>query len=306
MLISDLEIVIKTAEFGSITAASENLDIQVARASAAIKRVEKQIGFELFIRSTRKLRLSVAGENYIPQCIQALEILNNAQQEEMINQGAISGELRLTSSSDLGRNILMPWLDDLVTQHSQLKLKLVLSDQPLDFYRDSVDIALRYGSPSDSNMYGFKICDVPRVLCASPSYLDKHALPVHPKDIADHNALCYQMNGVVHDTWKFTNKKKTYSIKVKGNRVSNDGDLVRKWCVAGKGLAFKSILDISNDLLNRNIISIIPEYKPAPTELWLICPSKQSINPLVRLLRDEITNNCHNLLKKLKDKGHIL
>ena len=305
MLISDLEIVIKTAEFGSITAASENLDIQVARASAAIKRVEKQIGFELFIRSTRKLRLSVAGENYIPQCIQALEILSNAQQNEMINQEVISGELRLTSPSDFGRNVLLPWLDDLMEQHSELKLKVILNDHALDFYRDSVDIALRYGSPSDSNMYGFKICDVPRVLCASPSYLSNHAPPNHPKDLANHNGLFYQMSGVVHDTWKFTDNKQSYSIKVNGNRVANDADLVRKWCVAGKGIAFKSILDMSKELLNKDVISLLPKYKPASTELWLICPSKQSINPVVRLLRDEVTNKCQSILMELKNKGHI-
>lgn len=306
MLISDLEIIIKTAEFGSITAAATHLDIQVARASAAIKRVEKQLGFELFIRSTRQLRLSVSGEKYIPQCIQALETLNKAQQDLLTDNESISGELRLTTSSDLGRNIIAPWLDELAEQHSQLNLRLILNDHALDFYRDSVDIALRYGAPTDSNMYGFKICDVPRLLCASPEYLQKNKAPEHPKDLASHNGLFYQMNGTVYDTWKFTNKTHNYSIKMQGNRVANDGDLVRRWCISGKGLAVKSALDMSNDLINRKVVSVMQDYRPTMTELWLICPSKQSITPIVRLLREYLTENCSNILKKLKDKKIVL
>ncbi len=305
MLISDLEIIIKTAELSSITAAAVNLDMQVATASAAIKRVEKQLGFELFIRSTRKLRLSVMGEKYIPQCIQALEILHNAQHNLLSEQDTISGELRLTSPSDLGRNILLPWLDELIEQNSQLELKLILNDHALDFYRDSVDVALRYGAPTDSNMYGFKICDVPRVLCASPEYLSGNVQPNHPKELSNHNGLFYQMSGVVYNTWKFTRDKQIYTIKMPGNRVANDADLVRRWCVSGKGLAVKSVLDMSNDLLEGNVISLMSEYEPTPTELWLICPSKQSINPIVRLLRDVVTKKCQHILMELKDKGYI-
>ena len=305
MLTSDLEIIIKTAELGSITAAAVNLDLQVARASAAIKRVEKHLGFELFIRTTRQLRLSVMGEKYLPQCIQALNILSNAQQDLLIDQHAIAGELRLTTSSDLGRNIIVPWLDEIAQQHADLKLKIILSDHALDFYRDSVDIALRYGCPTDSTMVGFKICDVPRVLCASPSYLGNRPLPSHPHELSNHNGLFYQMNGVVHDTWKFSQNKHTYSIKMTGNRIANDGDLVRRWCVAGKGLALKSALDMSNDLLANNVLPVMPEFRPTATELWLICPSKQSISPVVRLVRDELTNKCQNIMTTLKVKGYI-
>jgi DNA-binding transcriptional LysR family regulator len=299
MQIDDLKIVIKTAELGSITGAATNLNIQVARASAAIKRVEGELGFELFIRSTRQLRLSTQGEQYIPQCIQALETLNNAQQNVLTNQTTIKGELRLTTSSDLGRNIILPWLDNLTDEHNELRLKLILNDHDLDFYRDSVDIALRYGSPTDSNMYGFKICDVPRVLCASPEYLSKHVAPTHPKELNLHTGLFYQLSGIVYDTWKFTHKTHNYSIKMTGDRTANDGDLVRRWCVAGKGLAVKSLLDMSTDLLNGNAEIVMPEYKPTPTELWLICPSRQSINPMVRLLRNELTLQCKQLLADL-------
>ena len=75
MLLQDLQVVLKVAEFRCITAAAVDLDMRTATASAALKRAEKSLGVELFIRTTRKLRLSSAGERYIPQCEQALLIL---------------------------------------------------------------------------------------------------------------------------------------------------------------------------------------------------------------------------------------
>ena len=90
---------------------------------------------------------------------------------------------------------------------------------------------------------------------------------------------------------------------MKGNRASNDGDLVRRWCVAGKGIAVKSCLDMSNDLLAGNVVSVMTDYQPRKTELWLVCPSRQSITPAVRLLRDMLKEKCAVILHKLVEQG---
>ncbi|MCK0107428.1 LysR substrate-binding domain-containing protein [Marinobacter sp. S0848L] len=109
-------------------------------------------------------------------------------------------------------------------------------------------MALRYGAPSDTNLYGFKICDVPRLLCASPDYLSRHGRPIHPDDLENHNGLFYQLQDIPFDLWTFKRGDEEYRVKMTGDRASNDGDLVRRWCVAGRGLAIKSCLDISDDL----------------------------------------------------------
>jgi DNA-binding transcriptional LysR family regulator len=88
-----------------------------------------------------------------------------------------------------------------------------------------------------------------------------------------------------------------------GNRASNDGELVRRWCLAGKGIAVKSCLDISDDLLNDRVVNVMPSFKPRETELWLVCPTRQSITPAVRLLRDKMREKCAALLKQLIEKG---
>jgi len=255
MLLEDLQVVLKVAEFRSITAAATHLDMRTATASAALKRVESALGVELFIRTTRQLRLSSAGERYIPQCEQALLMLDQARQNMKDDLDIVDGELRIALSSDLGRNLVTPWLDEFMDTYPDVSVRANISDSNIDFYRDTVDIALRYGSPNDANLYGFKICNVPALLCATQDYIDKNGTPKHPHDLPSHNGLFYQLYDIIHDVWAFSHGGKEYKIKMSGNRASNDGDLVRRWCVAGKGVAVKSCLDMSTDLLSGNVIS---------------------------------------------------
>lgn len=305
MLIDDLNVVLKVAEFKSIKQAAESLDIQTATASAAVKRVEKAFGMELFVRSTRNLRLSSSGEKHLPQIEKALLLLSQIAQNAKEEQNIVEGELRLAVPSDLGRNIVLPWLDTFAEQHPNLSVRLHISDSHVDFYRAPVDVALRYGSPKDSSMYGFKLCDVPRVLCAAPQYLASQPKPKTPADLHQLNGLLYQLHDIVHNVWEFSHKGQIYKAKMQSNKSSNDAEVVRRWCVAGKGVAVKSALDMSNDLINGNVVSLLPGYEPEPTELWLICPSRQLITPAVRLLRDFIKHQCETLLTTLAAQGHI-
>ena len=169
MSLDDLIVVLRVAEFRNITAAATSLDMRAATASAAVKRVEQELGVELFVRSTRRLRLSAAGEKYLPHCKQAIDLLSQAQQNLRSEVDSVTGEIRLSVSSDLGRNRVVPWIDELMATHPCLNLRVQITDTNVDFYRDSVDMALRYGAPSDTNLYGFKICDVPRLLFGDPA-----------------------------------------------------------------------------------------------------------------------------------------
>ncbi|WP_444926165.1 LysR family transcriptional regulator [Microbulbifer sp. ANSA003] len=303
MQLEDLRVILKVAEFRSITAAAASLDLRTATASAAIKRVESALGADLFIRTTRQLRLSSAGERFIPKCEEALLTLDLARQNLKEDSGQIDGELRIGASSDLGRNLVTPWLDQLLQEHPGLSLRVNISDSQVDFYRDPVDIALRYGPPADANLYGFKICDVPRLLCATPAYLQEKGSPKTPEDLSAHNGLFYQLHEIVHNNWEFFRGEEIYKIRMSGNRSSNDGDLVRRWCTSGYGLAIKSCLDMSADLLSGQVVATMRDYKPKATELWLVSPGRQSITPTVRLVRDTLRERCSGVLKQLLAEG---
>ncbi len=297
MNVSDLTLFVRTADNQSITAAARQLDISTAAASAALKRLEKQLGVELFIRSTRQLRITAAGERFLSHCQDALGALEAGKQSLNTLQGQVAGEMRLSVSSDLGRNVILPWLDELMEAHPKLSVALIVGDSLADFYMERVDVALRYGKPEDSSMVAFKIATLKRIVCASKDYLNKMGTPTHPNELTQHNCLLYRVDNRLYDHWPFKNtdsvsdqsgKKKgaEFSIKVKGNRESNDADLVRRWCVSGKGIAFKSQLDMASDLQNNRLVEVLKAFSKEDLDLYLICANRQQVTPAVLLLRD--------------------
>jgi DNA-binding transcriptional LysR family regulator len=146
---------------------------------------------------------------------------------------------------------------------------------------------------------------VPKVLCAAPSYLEQQGKPQSPMDLKNHPALFYQLHQIVHDRWIFKKGEQQWRIKMKGQRRSNDGDLVRRWCVNGHGIALKSCLDISADLLAGRLIPLLKSYQRPTTELWLITPSREHITSTFRLLRDHLQNESQQCLKTLKQRRLI-
>ncbi|GAA4887702.1 LysR family transcriptional regulator [Ferrimonas pelagia] len=303
MQIADLQLVLKIAQLRSITAAAVELDMRTATASAALKRVETQLGAQLFTRTTRQLRLSAAGEKFLPKCEEALALLTQAQLNLQEDASSVEGVLRLGLSSDLGRNRVLPWLDEFTRTYPDLRLRLNITDSNVDFYRDPVDVALRYGAPKDAGLYGFKICDVPRVVCASPDYLAEQGTPTTPAQLVDHIGLLYQLYDVLHDVWHFRHASGDCKVRITQHWAANDGDLVRRWCVAGRGVAVKSCLDMAEDLLNGRVKPLLRGYDPTPTELWLIFPSRQSISPAARLLRQLLTEKTQVVLTQLREQG---
>lgn len=292
----DLDLFVRTADSGNITAAARELDISPAAASAAIKRLEQQIDNSLFIRSTRKLRLTSAGERFLPHCRRILTELIDAKQTLAQDKSQLSGSLKISVSSDFGRNLLLPWLDELMQQHPLLSISLNASDSLSDFYHDRVDIALRYGKPEDSSLVAFPICESDRVVCASPSYIERFGQPKHPDDLTEHNCLLYLLGDRTYDLWSFKDKQELMRIRVQGNRICNDADLVHRWAVSGQGIAFKSRLDMAEDLQAGNVIELLPEYSAEPANLWLICPSRKQVTPAVLIFRDMLRQRCKALL----------
>lgn len=202
--LQDLDIFVRTADSGSLSATARALDLTPAAASAALKRLEAELGVTLFVRSTRSLRLTQEGELFLEHCRPALAGLRQVRDQLAGGQAALRGTLQLAAPSDLGRNVLMPWLDEFQSQHAGVDLRLHLSDRAANVYSEPVDAAFRYGRPQDSSLVALPLSDTHRrVLCAAPSYLQQRGAPATPHDLAGHDCLCFMLGEEVHDRWSF-------------------------------------------------------------------------------------------------------
>ncbi len=287
---NDLSLFVRIADCGSITNAAEQLDMTLATASSTLKRLEKQLEVQLFIRTTRQIRITAEGERFLVYCREALSQLDEGMASLHALEGKVAGELRISAPSDLGRNLLLPWIGDLMEEHQDLSINLTIGDSLSDFYFDQVDLAIRYGALDDSSMIAFKLASATGALCASPTYLEKFGVPQNLEDLQQHNCLLYKMNNRTHDIWEFTSgaspNQQNHKIRVTGNLSSNNSDVVRLWAVAGKGIVYKSKFDMAEDLRTERLVSILPNFQTLSLDLNMICPSRAQITPAVLLLRD--------------------
>lgn len=293
----DFQLFLLVADCGSLSGAARRLDLTPAAASIGLKRLEAELGVQLFLRSTRSLRLTAEGQVYLEHCRQAMQLLADGREAALTGSTTLSGVLQLSLPSDFGRHVALPWLDDFQAENPALSLRLLLSDRPADIYRHPVDLALRYGSLPDSSLVALPVAaDNRRILCASPAYIASHGQPATPHQLVDHNCLCFLLGDEVHDRWRFTRDGDELSVQVRGNRIADDGDAARRWAIAGRGIAYKSALDVAGDLAAGRLRRLCPEFAGEAAALNLLCADRRQISPLVQTLRQFLAERCSSLL----------
>ena len=284
---ADLELLLRTADLGSLTAASKALDWSPAAASAAVQRLEAALGVPLFIRTTRSLRLSPEGERYVPHARRALQALADAQEAALGTPTALRGLLRVSITSDLGRHVLLPWLIDFQRQHPSLQLGLSVGDYLSDMLRSPVDVAIRYGAPADSSLIAQPLLkEHRRVLVAAPAYLAAHGQPQSAADLYRHNALRFMVGGQIPSAWRLQIDGKWQDVPVRGDRFADDGEIVKRWLLAGLGLAYKARLDVVDEIADGRLIHVRPQWLGEELPLNLVVPNRRQLSPPVRQLRD--------------------
>lgn len=279
--IDDLGLFTRSAALGSFTAAALEADLLPGQVAAAIKRLERELDVRLFARTTRSLRLTGEGEQYLPTAHSVLEALKQGRDNLRGENATLRGVLQVTAPSDLGRNILLPWLTQFRRQHPLLTLRFVLSDQMVDLFRDPVDVAIRYGANEDANYVALPLTPWNRrVLVASPDYVQRHGQPQTPDDLRNHPCLLYLQSGRVYDKWSLGGT----TIQVSGPLFSDDADVVRRWALDGEGIANKSWLDVSTDVTAGRLIVLLKDYPGEASPLSLVCPHRKQITPAVSQL----------------------
>ncbi|HKR40372.1 MAG TPA: LysR family transcriptional regulator [Paraburkholderia sp.] len=285
--LEDLVIFISAADNGSLSAAARQLDLTPAVASAGLKRLETELGTRLLARSTRSLRLTPDGERYLEYARGVMEQVEAGQNAVAHGRKMIGGTVSLSIPSDLGRNVLAPWLDDFQAQHPAVSFQVHIGDHVTDMFRSPVAVAVRYGVPEDSSLVALPLApDNRRVLCAAPGYFARHGKPATPADLSRHNCLRFALSDTLHDRWTFYRGDEASVVNVHGNRSSDDGELVRRWAVAGHGLAYKSRLDVLADIQAGRLETALDAFQGEGAPLHLVCAHRTMLSPTVNALRD--------------------
>ena len=297
--LDDLALFVRTAALGSFSKAAREVNLLPGQASAAIQRLERELDIRLFARSTRSLRLTEEGKRYLPFAQDALDALREGYDGLRGDANRLSGTLQIAAPSDFGRNLLLPWISEFRRAHPGLDIQLLVSDQVADVFRDPVDIALRYGQIDDASYVALPVAPHNRrVLVASPAYLAQYGRPGSLDALVDHNCLQYRLRGRTYDRWSFPLAAGARLVQVSGRLVSDDAEVVRRWALAGEGIAYKSWLDVSQDVAQGRLEVLLPELPGEPTPLHLVCPHRRQFSPAVKLLHALVEARCRPLARE--------
>ncbi|WP_200540141.1 LysR family transcriptional regulator [Klebsiella pneumoniae] len=294
--LEDLTLFVRAAALGSFSDAARKAGQQPAQVSAAIKRLETILNIRLFARSTRSLRLTPEGETWLPYATQMLDTLEAGLQKIQTPDDEVRGMLQIAVPSDLGRNLLLTLFRDFRQRHPALRLRLLFSDQLTDVFKDPVDVAFRYGNNDDASFISLPVApENRRVLVASPEWIARHGEPQTLEELSQHNALIYILRGRPFDRWSLSLDGVVQQQKVSGTVMSDDAEVIRRLAIAGEGIAYKSMLDVSDDLRAGRLRRLLPRYQGDVVPLNLICPHRKQLSAAVRLLYEEVKSHCEGL-----------
>jgi len=213
----------RTVEAGSFAAAAQALDVVPSAVSKTIGTLERELGFTLFNRSTRKLSLTVEGEAYYTRCRQLFAELEEAEATARGGSVQPQGTLRVGMHPAL-RSMVFPEISRLLESNPRMKIETFITNSPTALLDRGLDVVLCIGHLADSTLVARRIGWAQFVVCASPDYLRRWGEPKRPQDLAEHRTIIYARPDEEPNTrWEFTRGRERQVVTVPVRMVVRDG-----------------------------------------------------------------------------------
>lgn len=247
----DLEILLTVIDSGSLSAAARILDIQVARVSRALSRLEKELDCTLLNRTTRKLELTEEGRLFSEEVRRGLNRLARAEESLKALRGVPAGRLRVDAVTPFILHQLVPLVPGFRESYPQIELELVASENIIDLIERRTDLAIRIGTLQSSNLYARLLGRSPLHVVASPAYLKQRGTPQTPDALFQHQIIGFA------DAPHLNRWPLSPPVTVVPHLSSSSGETIRQLCLAGQGLALLSEFMIQSDLARGDLVSVL-------------------------------------------------
>lgn len=261
-ILSDMDLFVRVVHQNGLAAAGRELGLTPSSVTMRIKNLEKHYQAKLLTRTTRSISLTEEGHIFYTACLETLEKISETENKLKSGREQISGPLRVTATSDLGRRHIAPLLHEFVNIHPEVKPFLYLSDAVIPHAENDIDIAIRFGIAHDSQLIAHKLADSKRILCASPAYLSRYGTPETIEDLKEHACLTMIQIRKPLFKWYFDTPKGETSLTIRPARSCDDGEQIKQWAIDGGGIALKSIWDVIDELNSGLLIRVLDKYNP--------------------------------------------
>ncbi|SIS89142.1 transcriptional regulator, LysR family [Roseivivax lentus] len=288
MLIDNIRLFQVIAEKGTLVAAARETGLSATTVSERLAALEAHYGVVLFNRTTRSLSLTEEGRTLLDGAKSVLAEIEDLDTRIRHGADTLSGPIRISAPVDLGRSIVSDIVERFKQDHPAISVELSLSDGYVNVVGQGFDLALRFGAITDSSLRTRSIGLYRRIVCAARSYLEQHGTPQTPQELAQHNCLIMRFGANLDNVWRFGNGASAQEVTIRGDKVVNDGYLVRRWALAGHGIILKSELDVRQDLATGRLVALLEDFAAAPNPLQIMFPPGRAQPRRVGALADAI------------------
>jgi DNA-binding transcriptional LysR family regulator len=275
---------VRAARSGSFSRAGRELGLSQPSVSRILAQLENEVGAALLTRTTRRVTVTEAGADYLARIEPLLSSLEEADHAAR-GTGELRGALRIALSSSFGVREVIPRLPGFLERHPGLHVDLGISDARQDLLVDGVDVALRLGSLPDSSATARKIGEAPRLVVASPAYLDRRGRPRDPSDLAAH-AVVVGPGGAGPNVWAFVKDGRRASVRVEGRLTTAANEGATAAAVAGLGITMTSLWGCRAELARGDLARVLDDWEMEPIEVHAIFPLGRAASPAARAFVD--------------------
>ena len=275
---------------GSFTKAADKLGTSNQLVSKYVSHLEEQLGVRLFNRTTRKVHLTEAGE----QCVQHVRHILESIQDMEGGIGQLKSEaqglLRVSAPVSFATKHLAPLIRDFKQLNPAIGIDLQLNDRKVDIVEEGFDLALRIGHLKSSSLIAKRVAPIRLVVCAAPSYLEKHGTPEHPDQLIPAHLLHYSYMEYNQSQSPLMNALKR-SLKEQNIGIScNNGDILVEAAIGGEGYVLQPTFLVGEAVKQGKLKVILPAFEPEPMALYVVYPHRNLIATKLRAFIDFISN----------------
>lgn len=272
--LNDIAIFVKVAQFKSFSRAAQAMSMPVSTVSRAVSNLEVQLGVTLLHRTTRKLSLTLQGNNYYNQCNKTLSDLFDAESILTQIQKNPEGTLKISAPRIMGQEPFYKFLSDFQRNYPSIKIDLFITNSYLDLIAENIDVSIRFGGLKDSTLITKRIGTSIRYIVAAPDYLKGQSLPSTPQDLMQHQ--CVILGGRNNETeWELANGRKTTKVQVAGPIASRDFQSVSDFTYRGHGIGLLPMTYCDAQIRSGKLIRLLPEWASPEIVVHAVYPTRK-------------------------------
>ncbi|BCD96324.1 LysR family transcriptional regulator [Marinagarivorans cellulosilyticus] len=285
---------IAVADNQSLTLAADRLGCSKAYLSQQIKKLEAHYQVQLFHRTTRQLKLTVAGSAFVNECRQAIQLVEQAETNLQAVQASISGVIQITSVGGIfGEQYIAPAIMSFMQQHPNIQVLLDFSSTHQNLIASQFDMAIRMGPLDDSSLVARQLCLYRPTMVASPKYLESYGEPQHPRELAKHRIIAGSLTN-----WSFTKGQEHCEYKVQPQLSCANGHIMMAACEEGLGIGRLPSLYVEEAIKHGRLVAIMQDWHQQESPCNIVYPPGRYRLERVKLLVEWILQHHKSTTKK--------